>query len=133
MDWSELRTLALGLSCPQHFFEEIGSQLIGLKSLTMGMGTGPRSNSPWRNSPWESGPMTCETLEPATQFIVSLPGLHELHITDLDAATETIVLPYSKLKIHCRHYRTMRRRTVDSIDESFPARRQQHSLMSCGR
>jgi len=91
MDWSELRTLDLGLSCPQHFFEEIGSQLIGLKSLTMGMGTGPRSSSPWRNSPWESGPMTCETLEPATQFIVSLPGLHELHITDFDAATETIV------------------------------------------
>jgi len=86
MDWSQLRTLDLGLSCPQHFFEEIGGQLIGLKSLTLGIGTGPR-----RNSPWKSGPMTCETLEPATQFIASLPGLHELHITDLDAATETIV------------------------------------------
>jgi len=86
MDWSQLRTLDLGLSCPQHFFEEIGSQLIGLKSLTMGIATG------WReHSPWGSGPMTCETLEPATQFIASLPGLHELHITDLHAATKTIV------------------------------------------
>lgn len=52
----------------------------------MGIGTGPRENPCF-----EIAPMTCETLEFATQFIASLSGLHELHITDLDAAAETIV------------------------------------------
>jgi len=86
MDWSQLRTLDLGISCPQHFFEEIGSQLIGLRSLTMGIGTGPRNYVVWK-----FGPMTCDTLQPASQFIASLSGLQELHITDLDAAAEKIV------------------------------------------
>jgi len=35
--------------------------------------------------------MDCEPLEPVNQFIASLSGLHELHITDRDAAAETIV------------------------------------------
>lgn len=40
---------------------------------------------------YEFEPMTCDTLQPASQFIASLSGLQELHITDLDAAAEKIV------------------------------------------
>lgn len=85
IDWSHLRRLDLGISCPQHFIEEIGSSLHCLKSLTMGIRTGER-----RYKPWHYGPLTCTALDPVIQLIRSRPGLRELNLTDLSAAAETI-------------------------------------------
>ena len=85
MDWGQLRRLNIGISCPQYLFEEIGGSISTLKSLTMGVRVGNRKY--WR---CENGPMTCENLEAVTKFIGSVPGLHELIITDLDDAAEII-------------------------------------------
>lgn len=85
MDWSQLRRLDLRLSCPQHLFAEVGSQLSGLRSLTMGIRTGARR---YRN--WKCGPLTCDSLDQAAAFIEAVPGLHELNLTDLDASVKTI-------------------------------------------
>ena len=85
MSWSQLYRLDIGISCPQYFFEELRSHLVNLKSLTMGIRTGER-----RYQYWPCGPLTCEDLEPVIRFIKAVPGLHELHITDLDAAAETV-------------------------------------------
>ncbi len=81
MDWSHLRRLDLGLSCPQHFFEEIGSSLKSLESLTMGIRAGSR-----RYTHWRQGPLTCDTLEPVVTFLESIPELLELNIIDLSPA-----------------------------------------------
>lgn len=88
MDWSQLRLLDLGLSCPQHFFEQIGSRLVSLKSLTMGVRTGDR-----KYTHWKYGPMTCDSqsFEPVTRFLRSVPGLHELRTTELDTAASYVV------------------------------------------
>ena len=86
MDWSQLYRLDIGINCPQHFFEEIGSCLLNLKSLTMGVRTGER-----RYGHWTCGPLTCDDLGPVIRFIESVPDLHDLCITDLDAAVETLV------------------------------------------
>lgn len=108
MDWSQLQYLDLGLSCPEDFFEQIGGSLRNLKSLTAGIRTGNR-----RYIHWKYGPMTCRTLEPAKQFILSLAGLHELCVTDLDNATEMIIpvildakQPLRKLSYHVSMHRT---------------------------
>ena len=85
MDWSQLRRLDLGISCPQHFFEQIGSQLRSLRSLTAGIRTGNR-----RYTHWKCGPLTCENLGTFTSFIESLPGLQELRVTDFEASPEKI-------------------------------------------
>ena len=85
MDWSQLRRLDLGLNCPQHLFAEVGCQLSGLRSLTMGIRTGGRL---YRN--WKVGPLTCDSLDQAATFIEAVPGLHELNLTDLNASVRTI-------------------------------------------
>ena len=85
MDWTQLQRLDLGLSCPQYFFEEIGSQLISLKWLKIGIRTGNRYYEYWHQ-----GPLTCEDLGTVVRFIESVPHLCELYITDLSAAAETI-------------------------------------------
>ena len=85
MDWSQLRRLDIGISCPQHLFEEIGSSLSALKSLTMGIRVGNRK---YRRC--ENGPMTCNNFETVTKFIEAVPGLHELIVTDLDDSAEAI-------------------------------------------
>ena len=85
MSWSQLCSLNLGISCPQHLFEEIGGSLSTLKSLTMGVRVGDRKY--WR---CENGPMTCENLEAVTKFLETVPGLYELTITDLDDAAQII-------------------------------------------
>lgn len=88
MNWSQLRTLDLGLSCPQHFFEEIGDKLVSLKSLGMGITTGDR-----KYLYWKYGPMTCNYnhYEPVRQFLRCVSGLYELRITDLATAARLIV------------------------------------------
>ena len=85
MDWTQIHTLDLGSSCPQHFFEEIGDQLRSLKILTIGISTGEER--------FGYGPrhMTCMTLEPIKDFIASTESLHELHVTDFDNVAEVIV------------------------------------------
>ena len=85
MDWSQLRRLDIGISCPQHLFEEVSGSLSSLKSLKMGIRVGSREH--WRN---EYGPMTSSSLENVTRFIEAVPGLHELIITDLEDAADTI-------------------------------------------
>ena len=55
MDWSQLRVLNIGISCPQHFFEEIGSRLCSLKSLTMGARLGKRRHLHWHYQAVASG------------------------------------------------------------------------------
>ena len=85
MDWTQLRRLDLGISCPEYFFEEIGRRLPSLKSLTMGVGTGTR----WYTH-WTQGPLTCKHLGQVTNFIESLPALHKMYIIDLDAAAQTV-------------------------------------------
>ena len=81
MDWSQLRCLDLGISCPLHFFEEFGGSLPKLESLTMGIRTSIRK-LPSSNQP--SGPPACDDSRIAARFIESVPGLKELHITDCD-------------------------------------------------
>ncbi|KAL8663237.1 MAG: hypothetical protein Q9168_008127 [Polycauliona sp. 1 TL-2023] len=76
MDWSHLRVLDLGISCPQHFFEEVGDCLTSLRSLTMGARGGDRDYTHWTK-----GPMTCVSLEAVEAFLVSKPQLCELEIT----------------------------------------------------
>lgn len=85
MNWSQLHRLDIGLSCPQHFLDEIGGSLSTLKSLTMGIRVGNRKYMRMQN-----GPMTCNNLDTVTQFIEAVPGLHELIITDFTNAAETI-------------------------------------------
>ncbi|KAL8784321.1 MAG: hypothetical protein Q9213_004030 [Squamulea squamosa] len=85
MDWSQLRRLDLGISCPQYFFQEIGHNLPSLKSLTMGIRTGDRYFTHW-----QYGPLTCNELHPVKTFLSSVCGLHELNITDLDHAARSI-------------------------------------------
>ncbi len=90
MDWSQLRSLDLGTSCPQHFFEQFRGSLPSLRSLTMGIRTGYHSYthlSPYR--------LTCENLVPIVEFIESARGLHELNISDSDSAVNEISLPIS--------------------------------------
>jgi len=87
MDWSQLYTLNLGISCPQHLFSEIGPQLVGLKELTMGIRTGDR-----RYEHWKFGPMTCDHLMLVLNFIESVPDLYELNLTDLDASPDIVPL-----------------------------------------
>ena len=77
MDWSHLRRLGLGISCPQHLFEEIGSHLHSLRSLEMGMRIGDR-----RYKHWQQGPSTCDHFGPIIDFIESIPSLLELKLTD---------------------------------------------------
>ena len=85
MDWSRLTRLDLGISCPQHFFEQIGWRLCSLKSLSMGIRTGSRY---WCH--WAQGPLTCESLDPITSFIDSLPELHELCLVDMAYAVDSV-------------------------------------------
>ena len=85
MDWSHLTRLDIGISCPQHFFQQIGPSLCSLRSLTMGIRTGNRS---WLH--WRQGPLTCENLEPVQEFLKSVPGLQELRILDMCHAAKTI-------------------------------------------
>ena len=77
MDWTRLRRLDLGITCSQYFFEEIGSHLSNLKSLTMGIVTG------------KHGELDCRSLSDIVNFIQSL-DLHELRLTDHINATETM-------------------------------------------
>ncbi|KAL8766627.1 MAG: hypothetical protein Q9209_006644 [Squamulea sp. 1 TL-2023] len=98
MDWSQLRRLDLGISCPQHFFEVIGNSLSSLESLTMGIRTGNR-----RFTHWQHGPLTCDDLSPTKAFLVSVCGLHELNITDLDHAVGSIS------PVILREYRVIRK------------------------
>lgn len=97
MDWTHLRRLDLGLSCPQHFFEEIGGSLHSLRSLTMGIRTGDRYYTHWPH-----GPLTCENLGTVTTFLESVPNLRELNITDLESAAEelapTIIATHKSLR-----------------------------------
>ena len=86
MDWTHLQRLDLGISCPQYFFEQIGSQLSSLRALSMGIRTGDR-----RYKSWLQGPLTCNDLETVTRFLEALPRLHELRLTDFCDAAEEIV------------------------------------------
>ncbi|KAL8696302.1 MAG: hypothetical protein Q9224_002865 [Gallowayella concinna] len=83
MDWSQLRRLDLGISCPQNFFEVFGGNLPSLKALTMGMRVGDRNYTHW---PY--GPLTCDNPSRIKNFIQSLPPLLELNLTDLDLLVE---------------------------------------------
>lgn len=85
MDWSHLRRLDVGISCPQYLFEEIGSRLGNLRSLTMGVRTGNRR---WMH--WPYGPLTCESRDTVVDFIRSVPGLRELYLTEFDNAAEEV-------------------------------------------
>ena len=86
MDWSQLTRLGLGISCPQHLFEEIGPRLRSFKSLKMGIRTGDQTWKPWR----QNGPLTCESLSPVLIFIESLPDLCEISLSDMDHAAEVV-------------------------------------------
>ncbi|KAL9029614.1 MAG: hypothetical protein Q9180_007008 [Flavoplaca navasiana] len=77
IDWSYLRRLDLGISCPQHFFEELGSCLINLRSLALGVRIGDR-----HFTHWAQGPLTSKNIDVVTNFITSIPRLQELSLTD---------------------------------------------------
>ena len=77
MDWSYLRHLDLGISCPQHFFKELGSCLTSLRSLTMGVRIGSR-----RFKHWSPGPLACDYFSVVHGFVTSIPELYELNLTD---------------------------------------------------
>ncbi|KAL8911462.1 MAG: hypothetical protein Q9172_007673, partial [Xanthocarpia lactea] len=79
MDWSQLRRLDLGMSCPQHFFEQFRETLPNLRSLTMGIRTGDRPRTHL-----SQGPLTCNRLATITQFMEYNSEVHELNITDFD-------------------------------------------------
>lgn len=81
MDWSRLRRLDLGISCPQHFFKHFGNSLTSLKSLTMGVRFGDR-----HYTHWAQGPLTCDGVLVVENFIRCIPHLHELNITDFSSA-----------------------------------------------
>ena len=81
MEWTQLRRLDIGLSCPQHFFEQIGGHLLSLRSLTMGIRTGNR-----RYQHWVQGPLTCTDIWSVSRIVKSLPALHELRVTDFESA-----------------------------------------------
>ena len=80
MNWSHLRRLDLGINCPQHFFEEIGSCLTNLRSLAMGVRCGDRYLIHWAY-----GPLTCNDITVVTDFITSLPALQDLVLTDFSS------------------------------------------------
>lgn len=114
MDWSQLQTLDIGFSCPQHFFDEIARDLTSLKTLTMGIRTGDR-----KYKHWVYGPMTCENIGSVARFIEAVPNLRELHITDLDSGAEVVapsILGSQKslqtLSYHALMHRTYRRRKL---------------------
>lgn len=98
MDWSHLRRLDLGLSCPQAFFEIIGPKLTRLKSLSMGIRVGSR-----KYSRWVHGPLTCQSLESVIDFLQTIPTLEELHINDLNEG------PGAVIPTIVRHHQTLRR------------------------
>ncbi|KAL8976447.1 MAG: hypothetical protein Q9205_007545, partial [Flavoplaca limonia] len=77
MDWSHLRRLDLGISCPQYFFEEIGSCLTNLRSLAMGIRIGDRYFTHWAQ-----GPLTSNNINVVTNFITCIPMLQELSLTN---------------------------------------------------
>ncbi|KAL8889627.1 MAG: hypothetical protein Q9215_003135 [Flavoplaca cf. flavocitrina] len=77
MDWSHLRRLDLGISCPQYFFEEIGSCLTNLRSLAMGVRIGDRYFTHWAQ-----GPLTSNNINVVTNFITCIPMLQELSLTN---------------------------------------------------
>ncbi|KAL8646784.1 MAG: hypothetical protein Q9226_006712 [Calogaya cf. arnoldii] len=79
MDWSQIRRLDLGISCPQHFFEQLGNSLTSLKSLTMGVRTRDRCYTHWLQ-----GPMTCDNLNTVQIFLTSVPALYEFDVTYFD-------------------------------------------------
>lgn len=85
MDWSQLRRLDLGISCPEHIFNEMGGRLHSLRSLSIGVRTGERLLSTWL-----SGRLTCRSVDSVTRFIRSVPGLHELIVTDLNPSAPEI-------------------------------------------
>ena len=101
MDWTCLRRLDLGSSCPQHFLEEIGSRLSNLKSLTMGVEP---------DADWAS-----QSLTSVVKFIESLPGLHVLRLTDKTNAFETMssVIVESQKSLQDFSYRDLLRRDTD--------------------
>ena len=114
LDWSKLRVLDLGLSCPQSFFQEMGGRLTSLSSLTMGIRTGSRKYS---HSAY--GPMTCNDYVPIKRFISSLPSLRQLCLMDLDAAAAEIaplILEHQtllqNLSYHVSQHRSHRRQRV---------------------
>ena len=88
MDWSQLHRLDLGISCPQHFCEQFRGSLPSLRSLTMGIRTRDRFHTHLSQDL-----LTCENLVSVVEFIESARGLHELNISDLDAAVNEISLP----------------------------------------
>lgn len=77
MDWTQLRRLDLGVSCPEHFFKEIGRTLRSLKSLTMGL---EASRYTYRD----------HGLSPFSHFLRSIPELLELHLTDFSAVVHEV-------------------------------------------
>lgn len=98
MDWTQLRHLDLGLSCPQAFFEVIGPTLKNLVKLSMGIRVGSR-----RYRYWIHGPLTCQSLDPVIDFVQRIPSLVELHINDLTDGPG-VVIPAI-----IRHHQTLRR------------------------
>lgn len=85
MDWTHLRRLNLGISCPQYFFQDIGNCLRNLESLTMGIRTG---QGDWLH--WPYGPLICEDLSPVMRFIALIPGLRELCLLDMECAAQAV-------------------------------------------
>ncbi|KAL8708377.1 MAG: hypothetical protein Q9220_006758 [cf. Caloplaca sp. 1 TL-2023] len=86
VDFSHIRRLDFGISCPQFFFEEIGPHLRNLRSLTMGIRTGNR-----RYTHWPQGPLTCNNFDTIYHFldykpVLDVPALDELRITNFNAA-----------------------------------------------
>ncbi len=77
MDWSHLRRLDLGISCPQYFFEQLGDRLTSFTALSMGVRIGARDYGPWIRD----GPLACDSVLSIGTFLGSIPRLEELTIT----------------------------------------------------
>lgn len=83
MDWSHLRRLDLGISCPQYFFEQLGDRLTSLTALSMGVRIGARDSTPWT----KEGPLACDSVLSIGTFLGSILRLEELTITSFHSCT----------------------------------------------
>lgn len=114
MDWSHLRLLDLGINYPQHYFEEFGKSLPSLKSLTIVIRSGDSHSFP-------SGaqePTTCNNVLPIHRFLITIPALRELSITDFNSnfadIFEMIETKCQKLRKISYHASLSRRRAHSS-------------------
>lgn len=99
MDWSHLRRLDLGISSPQHFFEELGSCLINLRSLALGVRIGDR-----QLMYWAQGPLTSNNINVVTDFITSIPMLQELSLTNFGSGERDL---FHSIRTKCTSLRKL--------------------------